>query len=160
MTARDTFATYECGIGFYMDNSNVWFINIDSDEEIELQAIAMIINSTVFSVFAKSGANPQSGGYYKFNKQFLTPVPFPNAKLNKENASTQRLSKLHNEIVNIMEQYDATNEQNKIHYESILESKWKEVDEVCETMYELEEDDIREIRKMGRTLNRITGSER
>lgn len=64
MTARDTFATYECNNGFYMDNSNVWFINIDQNDEVELKAITMIINSTVFSVFAKSGANPQSGGYF------------------------------------------------------------------------------------------------
>lgn len=160
MTARDTFATYECGTGFYMDNSNVWFINIDSDEEIELKAIAMIINSTVFSVFAKSGANPQSGDYYKFNKQFLTPVPFPNAKINKADIRVQSLSRLHDEIISIMEQYNGANEQNKIHYESILEKKWEEVDEACEAMYELEEADVREIRKMGRTLSRITGLER
>lgn len=160
MTARDTFATYECGTGFYMDNSNVWFINIDSDEETELKAIAMIINSTVFSVFAKSGANPQSGDYYKFNKQFLAPVPFPNARMNREDTGIQSLSRLHDEIINIMEQYNEASEQNRIHYESILESKWEEVDAVCEAMYELEEADFREIRKMGRTLSRVTGLER
>lgn len=160
MTARDTFASYESATGYYMDNSNVWFINIDSDEEVELKAITMIINSTVFSVFAKSGANPQSGDYYKFNKQFLIPVPFPNAKMNKEDTSVQRLSRLYDEIINITELYNGANERNKIYYESILESKWKEVDEVCETMYELEEVDVREIRKTGRKLNRITGLER
>ena len=55
---------------------------------------------------------------------------------------------------------NGASEQNKIHYESILETKWAEVDEVCEAMYELEEADVREIRKMGRTLSRITGLER
>lgn len=160
MTARDTFATYECNNGFYMDNSNVWFINIDTDEDIELKAIAMIINSTVFSVFAKSGANPQSGGYCKFNKQFLSPVPFPNAKMNKDDENAQRLSRLYDEIVSIMEQYKNTSEQNAIYYESVLESKWEEVDEVCEDMYELELLDRHEIRKMGRTLSRINGLER
>ena len=70
------------------------------------------------------------------------------------------MSRLHDEIISIMEQYNGANEQNKIHYESILEMKWEEVDEACEAMYELEEADVREIRKMGRTLSRITGLER
>lgn len=160
MTARDTFATYESGAGFYVDNSNVWFVNIDSDEEIELKAVAMIMNSTVFSVFAKSGANPQSGNYYKFNKQFLASVPFPNAKMKKGDAGTQRLSMLYDEIIHIMEQYNSANRQYRIYYESVLETKWEEVDDVCQDMYELEDIDVQEIRKMGRTLSRVTGSER
>lgn len=160
MTARDTFATYEGGKGLYMDNSNVWFINVDSEDEIELKAIAMIINSTVFSVFAKSGANPQSGNYFKFNKQFLVPVPFPNSRVNKEDMFTWKLSKLYDEIVNIMEQHNKAGEINAIHFESVLESKWEEVDATCEKMYELEDSDLYEIKKMGRALSRITGLER
>ena len=80
--------------------------------------------------------------------------------MNKEDTSVQRLSRLYDEIINITELYNGANERNKIYYESILGSKWKEVDEVCETMYELEEVDVREIRKTGRKLNRITGLER
>lgn len=160
MTARDTFATYEGTQGYYMDNSNVWFINIDSEDEVELKAIAMIINSTVFSVFAKSGANPQAGGYYKFNKQFLTPVPFPNDRLNKNDPLTQKLAKIYNEIENVMEQYIKLGKLNQNFYESILAEKWKEVDEICVNMYKIDDLDLEEIKKMGRTLNRITGLER
>ena len=160
MTARDTFATYENGNGLYMDNSNVWFINIDAEEDVELKATTLIINSTVFSVFAKSGANPQSGGYYKFNKQFLTPVPFPNAKMNKENKFTQKLSQLYDKIIAIKTQYDNVSGQNAIHYESVLESYWEEVDTICEDMYELDPPDRNEIRKTGRSLNRTSGAER
>ena len=160
MTARDTFATYENSNGLYMDNSNVWFINIDAEEDVELKATTLIINSTVFSVFAKSGANPQSGGYYKFNKQFLTPVPFPNAKMNKENKFTQKLSQLYDKIIAIKAQYDNVSGQNAIHYESVLESYWEEVDTICEDMYELDPPDRNEIRKTGRSLNRTSGAER
>ena len=160
MTTRDTVATYEGTNGFYMDNSNVWFINIDSEDEIELKAIAMIINSTVFSVFAKSGANPQSRDYYKFNKQFLVPVPFPNSRISKDNEFIRKLSRLYDEIVDIMKQYIKSSEANRIHFESVLEEKWKDVDETCEEMYELDDSDLYEIKKMGRTLSRITGLER
>ena len=60
-----------------MDNSNVWCITVNGASTELMQAITCIINSTIFTVLGKSGANPQSGGYYKFNKQFLTPIPFP-----------------------------------------------------------------------------------
>lgn len=160
MTARDTFATYDGGTGLYMDNSNVWFINIDSEDEIELKAITMIINSTVFSVFAKSGANPQLGNYYKFNKQFLTPVPFPNMRINREDIFIQKLSILYDEILDIMKQYTKFSGINSMSFESVLESKWEDVDNICEKMYNLEDIDSYEIRKMGRTVNRITGLER
>ena len=31
----------------------------------------------ILNFIKQYGANPQRGGYYKFNKQFLTPVAFP-----------------------------------------------------------------------------------
>lgn len=160
MTARDTFATYECNNGFYMDNSNVWFINIDQNDEVELKAITMIINSTVFSVFAKSGANPQSGGYFKFNKQFLTPVPFPCSKFGRGDVHTEKLSGLYDEIKRIMGVYKNASEQNYLYYESVLDAKWIEVDEICAEMYNIEPCDKEEIQKVGRALDRVTGLER
>lgn len=36
----------------------------------------------------------------------------------------------------------------------------KDVDETCEEMYELDDSDLYEIKKMGRTLSRIIGLER
>ena len=82
MTAPDTIATYIADKGLYMDNSNVWFITINNSPEDIMKAITCIINSTAFSVLAKAGANPQLNNYYKFNKQFLSPVPFPNIRRN------------------------------------------------------------------------------
>lgn len=160
MTARDTFATYECGSGCYMDNSNVWFLNMDPEEETELKALTMILNSTVFSVFAKIGANPQSGNYYKFNKQFLTPVPFPNDKMKKEDPDIKKLAGLYEEISAMLEQYNRSGEQERIYYESVLEARWEEVDKICELMYDLESADVDKIRKMGRAVSRVTGTER
>ena len=160
MTARDTAATFESGTGLYMDNSNVWFIISDSDDEDKLKAITMIINSTVFSVLAKSGANPQEGNYYKFNKQFLTPVPFPNKQLEEDSISVKKLVVLYEEIVKMTEQYNKETECNKNYYESVLEARWEEVDKVCENMYNLDAEDAEMLRKIGRAVSRINGVER
>lgn len=55
----------------------MFFVQIPEINDDKLYAMAAIINSTPFAYFAKSIANPQQGGFYKFNKQFLAPVPFP-----------------------------------------------------------------------------------
>lgn len=159
MTSKDTFATYEGENGFYMDNANVWFITIDEGNGSEYKAITMIINSTIFSVFAKSGANPQSGGYYKFNKQFLTPVPFPNDRLSAGDEIVQELAKLYDNLVNLTEQYNDAGRQNKDYFMRILIQKWDDVDKLCNKLYGLNEGDWDKIKKIGRKLNRVTGAE-
>ena len=88
------------------------------------------------------------------------PVPFPNSRISKDNEFIRKLSRLYDEIVDIMKQYIKSSEANRIHFESVLEEKWKDVDETCEEMYELDDSDLYEIKKMGRTLSRITGLER
>ena len=77
MTAQYPQASVVMEKHVYCDNANMFFIQIDKPDEKHLYAIAAIINSTIFNTFARSIANPQQGGYYKFNKQFLDPVPFP-----------------------------------------------------------------------------------
>ena len=88
------------------------------------------------------------------------PVPFPNSRISKDNEFIRKLSRLYDEIVDIMKQYIQSGAANRIHFESVLEAKWKDVDETCEEMYELDDSDLYEIKKMGRTLSRITGLER
>lgn len=157
MTAKDTFATFEGNNGLYMDNANVWFLNLDGENDAVMKAITIIINSTVFSVFAKSGANPQSGGYYKFNKQFLTLVPMPNKKLTDGNGEILELSKLYDEVYDLQMHYDSSNVQRKVYIERVLEKKWFDVDELCYNFYEIDKRDLDEILKVGRTINRVTG---
>lgn len=157
MTAKDTFATFENENGLYMDNANVWFLNFDDANDIVMKALTMIINSTIFSAFAKSGANPQSGGYYKFNKQFLAPVPMPNKMLVDNSEEIIELSKLYDEVRGLQTQYDNANIQKKTHLERIIEQKWSDVDEICYNFYEISESDLGEIKGVGRTINRVTG---
>jgi hypothetical protein len=83
MTAKDTIATYIEDRGLYMGNANVWFIYSNRASKSEMKALTCLMNSTIFSVLGKAGANPQTGDYYKFNKQFLTPIPVPVVKLQR-----------------------------------------------------------------------------
>ncbi len=106
MTAKDVTATYEADHGFYMDNSNVWFINLDSGDDMVFKALTMIFNSTVFSVLAKSGAIALRGGYYKFNKQYLNPVPLPNEKLVPGNLKIRELADYYEELTGLQEKYE------------------------------------------------------
>ena len=77
MTALDTYAAVTFSDKHYCDNANVNYVELPIINEVNLYAFTSIINSTVYSVLARSIANPQSNGYFKFNKQFLEPVPFP-----------------------------------------------------------------------------------
>lgn len=157
MTAKDTLATFENAKGMYMDNANVWVINVDNSTEIVMKALTLIVNSTLFSVFAKSGANPQSGGYYKFNKQFLTPVPLPSEKLIDNNKEIKMLANIYDEILNLQGEFNDARQQQKLYYAGILEKKWNKVDEICNTFYEISKDDLIKIYDVGRIINRVTG---
>lgn len=77
MTALNPQAAVVMKEDAYCDNANMFFIQIPEVTDDRLYAMAAVINSTPFAHFAKSIANPQRGGFYKFNKQFLDPVPFP-----------------------------------------------------------------------------------
>lgn len=159
MTAKETYATLVFEQGFYMDNSNVWFINIKNNNIIVMKALTMIINSTVFSVFGKCGANPANNGYYKFNKQFLEPIPLPNSKLKEDNVYVKKLANLFDEIKNLITEYENSNQQNKQFYKTLLETKWEEVDNCCFDMYEITEDERNLILSNGRIESRISKDE-
>ena len=77
MTAQYPQASVILDRNIYCDNANMFFVQLNNIDETHLYALAAIINSTIFNTFARSIANPQQGGYYKFNKQFLDPVPVP-----------------------------------------------------------------------------------
>ncbi|MEG0529222.1 MAG: hypothetical protein RR578_02675, partial [Bacilli bacterium] len=155
MTAKDSIATCSLNTGLYMDNANVWFIKIKNCETILLKAVCSVINSTIFSVLAKAKANPQSGGYYKLNKQFLTPVPFPSAQLLKQSNTIEKLSLLSDEIETLQENYLKSTPANKEVVKGVLLEKWGELDAICYTLYGLEKDQITLVANEGRTVSRI-----
>lgn len=150
MTALDTIATYVADKGLYMDNSNVWFITIDGADNSVMKAFVCLMNSTVFSVLAKSGANPQLSGYYKLNKQFLRPIPIPTKKM-KEAENIKKLSAYYDETSGLQRKYLSAVGTRKENLASILEEKWNSLDDFCNGLYELSDDDVSAINTMGRT---------
>jgi len=155
MTAYDTIATCSLNNGLYMDNANVWFVKVAGADDAEIKALTAIINSTVFSVLAKATANPQSGGYYKFNKQFLFPVPFPSKNITKNKEIIDRLTLLHDEIATLQNNFTASTPTGRDIARSALEKKWSELDQVCIELYELDEAQTQLIINEGRTICRI-----
>ena len=157
MTAKDTISTVTFGRGLYMDNSNVWFIYVDGASNDVIKAIACVVNSTIFSVLAKSGANPQSGGYYKFNKQFISPVPFPtNAIQTNENRCVNRLSDLYSEIIDLQNLYLNSQQFQRPFVSTQLENKWEELDCICNDIYGLSDEQIEKVNAIGRTVSRVS----
>lgn len=142
-----------------MDNSNVWFINYQGNDTEVMKALTMIINSTLFSVFGKCGANPASNGYYKFNKQFLEPVPLPNAKINASDEHIQKLTGLYDDIKDLLNEYEKASEHDRKSYRGVMEARWQEVDQCCFELYEIEDDERMMILSLGRTESRIPGGE-
>lgn len=159
MTTRETYATFENKQGFYMDNANVWFINHKSNDTVIMKAITMIINSTIFSVFAKCGANQASNGYYKFNKQFIEPVPLPNKKLVASNDIVNILASLYDEVKALLFEYENAMANDKLIYIDVLESKWNNVDELCYKLYGVNEDEKMLIKGFGRIESRVQGGD-
>lgn len=155
MTARDTIGTFVHDKGLYMDNANVWFITIDGADHRTMKAVTCIINSTVFSVLGKAGANPQSGGYFKFNKQFLVPIPFPIKEISTNKNIIDCLSNMYDEISALQEEYLSAIVSKKRTLRHSLEAKWNALDEICYKLYELTDDDIRIVSEEGRTIDRI-----
>lgn len=150
MTALDTIATYVSDKGLYMDNSNVWFITIEDANDSFMKAFSCLMNSTVFSVLAKAGANPQLEGYYKFNKQFLRPIPVPIAALEKTQ-NIEKLSKYYDVISDLQAQYLYSVGARKENIASILEEKWDSLDDFCNAFYELTDRGVSIINTIGRT---------
>ena len=156
MTARDTVATYVSGEnGLYMDNANVWFLSIPGGSMELMKAVALIVNSTVFSVLAKSRANPQSGGYYKFNKQFLMPVPFPSAALFGNPSVQSRFAVLSDRIGNLQRDFIVCRPVHRDLVAQRLERAWREADKAVEDLYGLDAAERTEIERVGRTVSRL-----
>ena len=141
MTAQYPQASVVLDKHIYCDNANMFFIQLHNIDEMHLYALAAIINSTIFSTFARSIANPQQGGYYKFNKQFLEPVPVPRDALL---GNDRRISRL----ANVARHIEQTNEQlrNAVGGQtsgllSALRALWSELDQICDRLYGLSRTD-------------------
>jgi hypothetical protein len=121
-----------------------------------LYALSAIINSTLFSVFARSIANPQSNGYYKFNKQFLDPIPFPSKNfLSNTNGLVHQLAALAQVIASQQQRYISSSPAQKSTLSGALQRNWKTLDRLVYRLYDLTDTEIAEFENRGRNEDRI-----
>ncbi|MDQ8015169.1 MAG: N-6 DNA methylase [Flavobacterium nitrogenifigens] len=155
MTALDTFATFSSSNEVYCDNANVFFIQSPLDDELTILALSAIINSTVYSVLTRSVAMPQSNGYFKFNKQFLEPTPFPCENFAQNEPIKIKLASVVKKIQNQQLKYQQGSPNQKRIYARLLNGSWQELDDLCYLLYELEPEEIQFFQDKGRNVNRI-----
>ena len=138
MTAQNPQAAVVMQEDAYCDNANMFFVQIPEVTEDKLYAMAAVINSTPFAYFAKSIANPQQGGFYKFNKQFLDPVPFPCNEFSMFSEVMQRLAAIARRIEETNMAIVA-NISSAPRFYTLLNRLWEEVDQLCCELYGLAE---------------------
>lgn len=155
MTANDTYATITQNAFNYCDNANMFFIEIPNRNERNLYAVAGIINSTLFSVLARSIALSQQNGYFKFNKQFIEPIPFPKSNFNYNNELVNEISALAQNIDEKQKQYKRASPRQKNTLKNLLETHWNTLDSKVYELYDLTEDQVSFFNEKGRNINRI-----
>lgn len=155
MTALDTFATVTFSDRTYCDNANVFFIDIPQKDENSLYALSAVINSTVYSVLARSIANPQSNGYFKFNKQFLEPVPFPVSDFRENEQLKSDLAVIAKRIDELQTNYKSSSPTQQRSIARLLATQWNTLDELCYQLYGLTDTDKVFFNDRERNIDRI-----
>ncbi|MCR4837249.1 MAG: N-6 DNA methylase [Bacteroidaceae bacterium] len=159
MTAQYPQASVVLDEHIYCDNANMFFIQLHNIDETHLYALAAIINSTIFNTFARSIANPQQGGYYKFNKQFLDPVPVPRDALLGNDRRIARLASIARRIEQTNEQLRNAVGGQTSGLLSALRTLWSELDQICDRLYGLSRTDRALIYQITRTDRISNGQE-
>jgi hypothetical protein len=155
MTALDTFAAVTFSDRHYCDNANVNYVELPEINEVNLYALASIINSTVYSVLARSIANPQSNGYFKFNKQFLEPVPFPGENFAESVDLKTQLFEISRRIEGLQVRYKSSSPNQKRGINALLQRQWDLLDDICYQLYELNDEEKAFFNERGRNIDRI-----
>lgn len=155
MTALDTFAMVTKSEKNYCDNANVNFISLVDRSDLNLYAIAGIVNSTIFSVLARSIANPQTNGYFKFNKQFLEPIPFPIANFSSNESLKEEISQISQAIEQLQRKYITGTPNQKRAVGRALQLQWNSLDQKVYELYGLSEEEMQFFKQRGRNVNRI-----
>ena len=117
--------------------------------------MSAVINSTIYSVLARSIANPQSNGYFKFNKQFLEPVPFPCQKFIDNIELKTQLAEAAKRIEDLQNKFIGGSPNQQRTFANLLLTQWNILDNLCYQLYDLTADEIAFFNGRGRNVNRI-----
>ncbi|MEM8528747.1 MAG: hypothetical protein AAGG68_29195, partial [Bacteroidota bacterium] len=113
------------------------------------------VNSTVFSVLARSIANPQTNGYFKFNKQFLEPIPFPVENFASNVTWKKEILQIVQKIEKFQKRYIAGTPNQRKGFGKALQAQWATLDQKVYKLYDLSEEEIQFFQQRGRNVNRI-----
>lgn len=160
MTAEDTYATITKNPLNYCDNANMYFIELPNKSDDNLYAVTGIINSTLFSVLARSIALTQQGGYFKFNKQFIDPIPFPKTNFTTKTSLVTEISDLAKNIEQNQKGYSRLSDRAKNARKLILKNDWRLLDLKVYELYDLTPNQITFFNGKGRNIDRIEILER
>ncbi len=141
MTSKEPVATYLKDGKVYCDNANMFYLRFDNETTDRMYAVSAIINSTPFATMARMFANPQQNGYFKFSKQFLSPVPFPCQAFKDNSPEIAELTGLGKNISDIKDRISGTNAVSKDRFISLLQHKYNRIDEICCDLYGVKVDD-------------------
>ncbi len=155
MTTNDIFATVTQNPLNYCDNANMFYIDLPENNETNLWAAAGMVNSTLFSVLARSEALTQQNGYYKFNKQFVEPIPFPKNNFIGNPDLVNEISTLAMNIKDTQREFLGAAPRQKSALKAILSTDWKRLDEKVYQLYGLTTEEIDFFNERGRNINRI-----
>ena len=134
MTAQYTQAAVVLDRHVYCDNANMFFLQLPVRDDVHLYALAGIINSTIFNTLARSIANSQQGGYFKFNKQFIDPVPFPRRAFEALSQDIVTLAQISQRIEQLT-QLVHTRGRGESGLLLALDELWNELDHTCNRLY-------------------------
>ncbi len=130
-TCVDTTAIFDEAGEFYQDNVRVNSIVIEGANSSQYKALCAIINSTVFDCLAKVTSESLDNGYIQFNKQFITPVPMPIARVMGDKTLCQKLANAYDEMKLLANQFaSATDSESKQACEIALASAEKSLNEI------------------------------
>jgi predicted phage-related endonuclease len=97
----------------------------------------------------------QQNGYFKFNKQFIEPIPFPNDNFENNQMIVSTISELSQKIKQMQNSYKNGTPRQKNIFKNQLNILWKTLDDNVFLLYELDEDEKSIFRTRGRNINRV-----
>lgn len=133
-TCVDTTAIFDENGEFYQDNVRVNSIVIEGANSGHYKALCAIINSRVFDCLAKVTSEALDNGYIQFNKQFITPVPMPVARVMNDEVLCQKLASAYDDMNSLANQFaNAADSESKQAAENALASAETSLNEIVAT---------------------------
>jgi hypothetical protein len=155
MTIEDAIAAVDKAGDIYQDNVNINSISFADSGIDRLNALAAVINSSLFSALARLKSGLNDAGWRKFNRQYAELVPLPAAVL-EDGAIIKILSKMADDISGLQNKSLSTDSEGaRAGFRAAIESLWNQLDVAVEAAYQLTNAQKSVLKKYPRRINRF-----